>query len=438
MRKEVSIPSDLQKVFFLIITFALVLQDFGMRISIPSIPESVSQNARKYASYDLQAATDLVAGIFQRYRGKTLIMTGAGVSVDSGIAPYRGKDGHYTVHKSYRPIFFHEFIDQTEKGHAYRQRYWSRSFLGFPPVLRAKPNKTHYSMAALQRLGYFDNIITQNVDSLHHLATPSASLAASSILELHGTLQNVVCVASPIGTDPERHAHHHAAPIDQGLYDRLSQSHLTKGGPRKPPEPQARNTPVGRVAYPKGCGYRGSRAAFQAELAQNNPQWDKLAHDMEKHGTQPKTNPDGDVELGKNTDYSSFQYSPCPQCGGILKPAVVFFGESVPDIIRDHSFELVNESEAFILMGTSLATYSAYRLLKSAQEQGKQTLLINVGPTRGDPIVDDKIEIGSSDIMHAVATQMANSRAEKDPILRRLLDSGETIVPNQRRGVVSS
>ncbi|MCO5569946.1 hypothetical protein L7F22_023660 [Adiantum nelumboides] len=252
----------------------------------------------------------------------------AGVSVDSGIAPYRGKDGHYTVHKSYRPIFFHEFTDQTEKGHAYRQRYWSRSFLGFPP----------------------------NVDSLHHLATPSASLAASSILELHGTLQNVVCVASPTGTKPEHHTHSHAKPIDQALFDRLSLSHLTKGGPRKPPEPQPRNTPVGRLAYPKGCGFRGSRAAFQVELAQNNPQWDKLANDMEQH----------------------------------------------------------------------------------AQEQGKRTLLINVCPTRGDPIVDDKIEIGSSDMMHAVASHLANSRAEKDPILRRLLDSGETVLPNQRRGVVSS
>ncbi|KAH0445959.1 hypothetical protein IEQ34_025207 [Dendrobium chrysotoxum] len=232
----------------------------GMRISIPSIPDSVSQNARNQISYSLQSATDLVSSVLQRYRGKTLVMTGAGVSVDSGIAPYRGKDGHYTVHKSYRPIFFHEFTDQTEKGHAYRQS-----------------------------IG--------NVDSLHHLATPSASLAASSILELHGTLQNVVCVASPTGTNPEHHTHSHAKPIDQALFDRLSLSHLTKGGPRKPPEPQPRNTPVGRLAYPKGCGFRGSRAAFQVELAQNNPQWDKLANDMEQHGTQPKTNPDGDVEL---------------------------------------------------------------------------------------------------------------------------------------------
>lgn len=405
----------------------------AMRISIPSIPETTGA-ARQHVAHTLQTATGLVADVLQRHRGKALIMTGAGVSVDSGIAPYRGEEGHYTVHKTYRPIFFHEFVDMTTKGHLARQRYWSRSFLGFPPVLRARPNKTHYAIAALQRLGYFDQLITQNVDSLHHHATPSASLATETILELHGTLQNVVCVGSPPGYDGQTHTH----AVDPALHARLSLSHLASGSPRKPPEPVPHNTPVGKSAYPHGCGFRGSRAMYQAELAQNNPDWDRLAHDMAKHGTEPKTNPDGDVELGNNVDYASFRYSNCPQCGGILKPAVVFFGESVPDLLRNHSFDLVDKCDALILVGTSLATYSAYRLVKAAQEQGKHTLLINRGPTRADAIVDDKIDIGSSQILHAVAMQLASKRAERDPILKRLLESGETVVPNRMRGVVSS
>lgn len=103
-----------------------------MRISIPSIPESAS--TRKHVEYTIEAAVQLIAKLLQQNRGRTLLMTGAGVSVDSGIAPYRGADGHYTVHKTYRPIFYHEFVDESEKGHMARQRYWSRSFLGYPPV----------------------------------------------------------------------------------------------------------------------------------------------------------------------------------------------------------------------------------------------------------------------------------------------------------------
>lgn len=110
----------------------LLAGDVAMRISIPSIPTSASPRAP--IEYTLQAATSLVSDVLTSSKGKALIMTGAGVSVDSGIAPYRGADGHYTVHKTYRPIFFHEFTDESSKGHQARQRYWSRSYLGYPPV----------------------------------------------------------------------------------------------------------------------------------------------------------------------------------------------------------------------------------------------------------------------------------------------------------------
>lgn len=103
-----------------------------MRISIPSIPDHLSALGPSNSSVD--HAVSLIAGLLTKGRGKTLVLTGAGASVDSGIAPYRGADGHYTVHKTYRPIFFHEFVERSDKGHAARQRYWSRSFLGYPPV----------------------------------------------------------------------------------------------------------------------------------------------------------------------------------------------------------------------------------------------------------------------------------------------------------------
>ena len=401
-----------------------------MRISIPSIPHN--ENARPIIEYTVQQAGEVVAEFLRKGGKKNLIMTGAGVSVDSGIAPYRGKNGHYTIHKTYRPIFFHEFTDLSEKGHLYRQRYWSRSYLGFPPVRYALPNRTHYSVAALQWLGHIPRYITQNVDNLHHAATPSPSLAAQTILELHGTLSNVVCVSTPDGKGRPNSSDAPPPPYNRVMYERMSQSHLI--GPRSA-HPRAENTPTGE-AYPRGCGFRGSRGAFQDVLTEWNPKWDRLARDMEATGMQPKTNPDGDVQLGGDVDYSSFNYPACPQCGGVLKPAVIFFGESVPDRLRDHSYELVDNAESMLLIGSSLATYSAFRLVKQAVEAKKPVMIVNMGPTRADSIVEDKVELGSSDVMSATARLLAGSRPASDPVLKRLLESGVSIEPTQR--VVSS
>ncbi|TKY86490.1 hypothetical protein EX895_004639 [Sporisorium graminicola] len=398
-----------------------------MRISIPSIPE---QATRATIEYSLENASRMVAEFLSTAKGKALIMTGAGVSVDSGIAPYRGENGHYTVHKTYRPIFYHEFIDDSEKGHLARQRYFSRSYLGFPPVRVAQPNRTHYSIAAIQRLGYVPEFITQNVDNLHHAATPSASLAASTILELHGTLKRVVCVSSPEGYN----ASNHSVPVNPDFYEALTSTSYLRGPRAVSVRPE--NTPTGEN-YPKGCGFRGSRAVFQDELTRLNPAWAQLQRQMAETGKSPKTNPDGDVEL-HNVDYSTFHYPACPNCGGVLKPAVIFFGESVPDKLRDHSYQMVDNASAMLLVGTSLATYSAFRLVKQAVEQKKPVLILNRGPTRADPLVENKIELGSSEVLSRVAQQLSNGRERNDKVLQSLLSSGVTVRPNEASGVISS
>lgn len=402
---------------------------FSMRISIPSIPE---QAARKLVQHSVDHASNLVAEFVSAAKGKALIMTGAGISVDSGIAPYRGENGHYTIHKHYRPIFYHEFVDASDKGHLARQRYFSRSFLGFPTVRVAQANKGHYSIAAIQRLGYVPEYITQNVDNLHHAATPSASLAASTILELHGTLKHVVCVSSPEGYRKDEHK----GPINPEFYDALTSTWYLRG-PRAVTL-REENTPSGS-AYPAGCSFRGSRAVFQDELTRLNPAWAQLQREMAETGKSPKTNPDGDVEL-HNVDYSTFNYPACPNCGGVLKPAVIFFGESVPDKLRDHSYEMVENANAMLLIGTSLATYSAFRLVKQAVEQNKPVMVLNRGPTRADGILPEsaKIELGSSEVLSKVAHLLSNGRQHKDVVLQSLLTSGVTIRPNEASGVISS
>lgn len=99
-----------------------------------------------------------------------------------------------------------------------------------------------------------------------------------------GTLQNVVCVGSP----PGFHHSHHQGPADAEACKSLSVAST------RSVLPQARNTPTGE-AYPKGCGFRGSRGVFQDELTRLNPKWAEFASEMERNGTEPKTNPDGDV-----------------------------------------------------------------------------------------------------------------------------------------------
>jgi len=89
---------------------------------------------------------------------KTVLLTGAGISVASGLADYRGTKGTYTVNKTYRPIYFNDFSGN----HEARKRYWARSFLGWTNLNHSKPNTTHYAIKALHELNVLSSVITQS------------------------------------------------------------------------------------------------------------------------------------------------------------------------------------------------------------------------------------------------------------------------------------
>lgn len=100
----------------------------------------------------------LIQHSLKLHNGKTLILSGAGISVASGLADYRGNNGTYRLNKAYRPIYYHEFI----ANHEARKRYWARSFLGWTNLHRARPNAAHLAVQSLGDIGSVSGVVTQS------------------------------------------------------------------------------------------------------------------------------------------------------------------------------------------------------------------------------------------------------------------------------------
>jgi NAD-dependent SIR2 family protein deacetylase len=113
---------------------------------------------------------------------EVVILSGAGLSTESGIPDYRGPSG---VARRAEPMTYQAFTGSA----AARQRYWARSHLGWRHIGRARPNAGHLAVAELERRGLLAGIITQNVDGLHQAA------GARGVTELHGSLDRVVCLS---------------------------------------------------------------------------------------------------------------------------------------------------------------------------------------------------------------------------------------------------
>jgi NAD-dependent SIR2 family protein deacetylase len=113
--------------------------------------------------------------------GPAAVLTGAGVSTDSGIPDYRGEE---TRRRARNPVQHREFMRSAEA----RKRYWARSMLGFTRFWSAAPNAGHGALAELEQQGHALGLITQNVDSLHQRA------GSRQIVELHGALRTVACL----------------------------------------------------------------------------------------------------------------------------------------------------------------------------------------------------------------------------------------------------
>ena len=130
------------------------------------------------------------------------------------------------------------------------------------------------------------------------------------------------------------------------------------------------------------CELRSPREELQDELGRLNPGW--LDFDAAEA-------PDGDADLD-GADFSSFALPSCRRCGGVLKPDVVFFGESVPRDRVDAAARGLDEADAMLIVGSSLMVYSGFRFVQRAASAGKPVAAVNLGRTRADALLTLKAE----------------------------------------------
>ena len=152
-----------------------------------------------------------------------------------------------------------------------------------------------------------------------------------------------------------------------------------------------------------GCEQRSPRHALQQALLALNPQWVEL---------DAGNAPDGDADL-EGHDFSTFTVPPCPQCGGILKPDVVFFGESVPRDRVTTAIQALEMADAMLVVGSSLMVFSGYRFAHAAAKAGKPIAIVNLGRTRADPLLSLKVEQPCAEALAFLHTDISTTGAEE-------------------------
>ncbi|MBK5248625.1 MAG: NAD-dependent protein deacetylase [Actinomycetales bacterium] len=260
--------------------------------------------------------------------GKRLtVLTGAGVSTDSGIPDYRGPDSPPRT-----PMTYQQFVGDE----GFRRHYWARNHIGWRHMRRAEPNAGHRALAALEASGVVVGVITQNVDLLHQAA------GSQRVIDLHGHYYEVRCLQ---------------------------------------------------------CGTVISRAELHERLDALNPGFAEAVSEV----ADVEIAPDADAVIS-STD--SFRIASCAVCGGMLKPNIVYFGENVPKDRVVAAFAMVDDGDALLVAGSSLAVMSGLRFVRHAARAGKPVVIVNRGTTRGDELATIRLHAGTSETLTALAAAL--------------------------------
>jgi NAD-dependent SIR2 family protein deacetylase len=279
--------------------------------------------------YGLLSTPEEVLGALAVLRDRPVaVLTGAGLSTESGLPDYRGPRA---VPRT--PMTYQEFTSSDLS----RRRYWARSTVGWTQFGTARPNHGHRLLADLTAPLEITGVITQNVDRLHEQA------GSDPVVDLHGRLDVVRCL---------------------------------------------------------DCDRTISRDSLHSRLLGMNPDIAARLDDLARDAAQA---PDGDAEVDRT---SRFRYPPCALCGGMLKPDVVFFGESAR---REHvadAFDLLERSRALLVLGSSLTVMSGLRFARRALVDDKPVVIVNDGPTRADDSATARIHGRVADVLGAWALEL--------------------------------
>ncbi|XP_017891124.1 NAD-dependent protein deacylase Sirt4 isoform X3 [Ceratina calcarata] len=253
------------------------------------------------------------------------VVTGAGISTESGIPDYRSEGVGLYARSDRRPVLYKEFCNSE----AVRRRYWARNYVGWPRFSSVRPNTAHKILRLIEDENKVRCIVTQNVDDLH------AKAGSRRVIELHGTAFKVMCL---------------------------------------------------------DCDERICRYYLQEVLDRLNP-------DM--NVTTSMIRPDGDVDLSQE-QVEGFKVPTCENCGGVLKPDIIFFGDNVPRQTVETVKYNVDRSDSLLIIGSTLTTYSGYRIALQANSAGKPIGIINIGKTRADDLAVVKVEGRCGDVLAKV------------------------------------
>ncbi|MDD7383986.1 MAG: Sir2 family NAD-dependent protein deacetylase [Actinomycetaceae bacterium] len=255
----------------------------------------------------------------------TMVLTGAGISTDSGLPDYRGKGTTATPSVHYK--------DYMERP-SWQKWVWFRNQQTWKSGEYLQPNAGHIALARLQQAGYINGIATQNVDNLHQKA------GATAVAELHGSFKRVKCTE---------------------------------------------------------CGMWFPRSQIDQIARELNP-W--VEEDYAPTNIEVPEPTDQEV-----ADAQNFIIPPCPNCGGLLKPGVIYFGEELPKDEMGKALAWAREADVVMVVGSSLVVGTGLWVLHEGRKRGTpaHVIIINRGPTKGDKRATVRFDGGASEVLTRLA-----------------------------------
>jgi NAD-dependent SIR2 family protein deacetylase len=328
----------------------------------------------------LSADVCALATFLESHR-KVLVLTGAGVSTESGIPDYRSPQGSYSV--GHKPLRHQEFVGDEGK----RKRYWARGLIGYAHFDAAQPNASHRALAQLERDGHTAALITQNVDQLHQQA------GSRRVLELHGNGRHVRCL--DCGFTESRAAFHDTI---EHANDAWLKEHLPQRGLHV-------DIRADGDAHLDNDDFSGFHIPGCPKCAALSPR-DPWSTGLSKNGANVSaTTACSDARASEHTR-------------GVMMPTVVFFGGTLDPGVRERCTDWTRQADALLVCGSSVTVFSSFRICRAAAEAGKPIAIVNIGETRADKLggaVSLKIERRCGEVLPALAVEMRERKGACRP-----------------------